>query len=646
MSNKSPKKNKKTEIIPADQFLQRVFPIPDAENKRQLIEQRIFKPRKDCDEFRLDVPIDWEASDKLKDRNWRMQLQGWTMFHPVMNFFDEFPDKDAVLSYFFDIARDWWRAHKDSPDNATTSRMPSSYAWYDMSVGFRALVIAFFLNRIKGYALTVSDTDRELLEKLAEKHIRNLSSPEVFSLNNHGVFQAHGLMALLRTADSAENANERLPYALMLVERLVKNQFDDSGIHREHSPHYHFYVLKALQTLVETGWYSENREILTRLEKARAACKWLVDPQRRPICVGDSILTLQRSLVFPESKTDFEISDFDSSGYAVVRSNWTTQPKKASMLFLMGAYHSKTHKHRDCLSFDWFDRGERVICDGGKYGYVSDRFRHYFLSYKAHNTAEIDGFDILKIKPYGSAIVATERLDDDVFKLGGRLEYPAIRHARTIYFKPGSWVIVHDKLDYARARPTRLWFHFEADYALVSATHKTLHAKGAHEREVFLDCLDETALLELQIGNDKDMAGFISRKDYEVLPALSAAICLSGKDHSVFTCLSLDEGARQEALAYAASLNGAPPRLGAHAAQNPAPFAGNRASSAGISRGSSQAERKTNRADRGLRCQTHLLHAPQGAGRSKALDHVSRSIGPKRRRAPRYSAPFVVSGLP
>jgi hypothetical protein len=96
-------------LIPVESFLHRIFP-PGIykDNSDRIVQKRIFKPRKDCTEVSLAFPLDWEAKHMVADRNWRMQLQGWAGFQPIMNFFDEYDDKAAVLDLFFEMAADWW----------------------------------------------------------------------------------------------------------------------------------------------------------------------------------------------------------------------------------------------------------------------------------------------------------------------------------------------------------------------------------------------------------------------------------------------------------------------------------------------------------------------------------------------------------
>lgn len=543
--------NGPNDLVPVECYLHRIFPAGVySKAAKDIIARRLYKPRADCDDFSLKTPIDWEARDRLTDRNWRMQLQGWAVFQPIMNFFDDYEDKQAILAFFFDLARDWWARYGDDPETIVTSRMPDSYAWYDMSVGFRGLIIAFLKGRTDAFGLAITDDDAQLLGALASKHIAHLTYEPAFSLNNHGVFQAHALMALLMAFDDVADHDCKHAYALESMERLIVSQFDENGHHTEHSPHYHFYVLDTFESILKSGWFASSTTIKRRVELAREMKKWIVDPLMRPICVGDSILTVQKDIEFPQDGTDPVISDFDSSGYQIVRSGWSTPPEDASMVFLMGAYRDKTHKHRDCLSFDWFDRGDRVICDGGKYGYKSNQFRRYCLSYKAHNSVEIEGFDILKMRPYGSAIKPAQKLPGGVYRLGGKLEWPAITQDRSLYIKPGQWLVVEDRLDFSRERKATQWLHLETDFVLVSAQGNSLHAKGKQGRQVFVDCLDADSAMFIHKGDMINLAGYVSQKDYEIKPALTVGFASTCKSKIIRTVIALSPTSRAGALSY------------------------------------------------------------------------------------------------
>ncbi len=545
------------QLIPLNCFLHRIFPILSYKGKAdQIIDNRIFNPRKDCADYPIISPLDWESLDKKEDRNWRMQLQGWAMFFPIMNFFDEYHDKEKIIEYFFDVANDWYQNYGSDPNDIVTSRMPESYAWYDMSTGFRALVIAFFKNRIEVNQLKLTDSNKKLLSDLSDKHIRHLRNEEVFSLNNHGMFQIQGLMALIQQ-DSLSQFKDEYEYALNKMEALIKSQYDNKGVHQEHSPHYHFYALTTFEKLLENDWYDGRPIIQEIVIKASAVKKWVVDPLARPACIGDSILTVQKSVDFLNNAFSDELeknisngvlSNFHDSGYQIFRSDWDCSPEESSYVFLMGMYHSKSHKHRDCLSFEWFESGKKLICDSGKYGYKSNKYRNYFLSNRAHNTVEIEGFDILKIQPYKSCLEEADE-KDGIISLQGCLDYPAVYFHRKLNINPGRWIIVTDELKFQRERGFTQWFHPDKRFEIESAvSNRVVLLEG--KDKLIINCLDKKLSLKIYNGDESSMQGFISERDFEYESSVALGFGGLTKDLKVTTILALSERDEKNALHY------------------------------------------------------------------------------------------------
>lgn len=548
-----------TKIIPLEVFFNRIFPLSYSNNKpKSIVDNQIFKPRKDLEEIYLKFPIDWESIDKKSDRNYRMQLQGWTMFHPIMNFFDEYSDKEKIIDYFFNLLSDWYTIYGDDVNSIVTSRMPNSYAWYGMSVGFRALVLAFFINRINYFSIDISVSRKEFLKKISLKHINHLKNEQVFLLNNHGLFQIHGLMALIQLY-GIKNYQKTKEYALNKIELLVLSQYDNNGIHLEHSPLYHFYVLKILKILSLVDWYSEKYSIWEIVKKAKIVERWLVYPDKRIISIGDSSMNSQKSIDFTSQDTIDELeivsydkkiiySNFNDSGYSIFRTYWNEKIQNSTYFFFMGMYKSKTHKHRDCLSFEWFDRGCKILCDSGQYGYVSDKYRNYVLSNRAHNTVEIERFDILKMKPYGSSI-KNSSYKQGVFKLNAKLDYSAIVFDRKIYLKPSRWMIVSDRLTFQKARELTQWFHLEKNYSLVSLDGSLVTFK-AGDRELIIHCLNNNLETKIYYGDTKTMQGFISEKDYLLENNYALGFSFFAKEEKVVTILALDSESYIDALKY------------------------------------------------------------------------------------------------
>ena len=555
-------------LTPIQCFLHRIYLSSSfkKEEKDNIVSKHIFKPRKDCENVSLVFPIDWEAREKTTDRNWRMQLQGWTMFHPIMNFFDDYDEKEKekVVEYFFAILKDWNHKYGDDPEDIVTSRMPDSYAWYDMSVGFRSLILSFFLDRIHHFKIKILKEDTLLLNKMAKKHITHLSNEKVFSLNNHGMFQIQGLMGLIQKTNITAHNNEK-NYALNKMVDLITSQYDKDGIHLEHSPHYHFYALTTFKSLLHNDWYDERPVIKDIIKKAEYMKRWLVDPYLRPACVGDSILTIQKRIDFTEhtfskkfeiytENKQFVYSNFNSSGYAIFRSTWMQSPQNSTYLFFMGAYHRKTHKHRDCLSFEWFDNGEKIICDSGKYGYVSDKYRKYFLSNRAHNTVEIENFDILKTSPYGSALQTTH-YENGVFLLSSELKYPALTFNRKLFLKAKEWIVVQDSLLFKRAKNVTQWFHIHKEYTLIENKQKEVLYFKNKNKELFIHCLNQGVKAHLYYGDEENLQGYISEKDYLIEKNYAVGFNTNNiLDDTLITILALNQNAYDDALSYVNTL--------------------------------------------------------------------------------------------
>ncbi len=536
------------QLTPPTAFLQSVFPSGEyPRDGRRIAAERRFQPRPDVDSIVLDFPIDWEASDRRGDRNWRMQLQGFAMLHPLLDLFDSMDDPSPGLDYAFDIFEDWWAAHSEDPIDVVTSRMPESYAWYDMSVGYRALVIAFFAQRSKGR--NISQHRTSLLKNLTDKHRAHLRNPAVFYPNNHGIFQIHGLMAMAQGSDDSD-AESDIHYANRVMASLLERQFDVAGIHTEHSPEYHIIILRTFERALSTGWYQVNYELTARLQKAEEAIAWMIGPDQRIAAIGDSaphIYTAdepQREI----ASTGLMASTMDRSGYAILRESGSDEPMSNSYLFLTGAYNSSVHKHRDCLSFEWHDRGRKRLTDSGKYGYHSDRFRTYVLSHQAHNTVSIEGFDILKMSPYGSAIESVDPDHQGVGYIRAQLSFPAFVHLREIYMKPGSWLLVDDQIELTRPRETVQWNHIALDHSLVSSTEDRFCFTSESGALIVSNLTKRPGALHF--GDLGSMQGFVSDNDNEVEAGYAIGFKSNEKHARNLTAFSLSISDEMSAEAF------------------------------------------------------------------------------------------------
>lgn len=340
-----------------------------------------FQPRTDLPPYKLETPLDWNINP-FNDNNWTFQLHSWRNLDPAI--IDYKSNKsETTLHFIIDVIKSWFHYSKENKHD---------FLWYDMAVGLRAQKIGLLANELIDL-VEVDSNNEKWIYPLILSHLDNLMAN--FSLNNHGIFQAHGLMVLAKAFDfsSLRSNNTVLNTALERMSQLWSNQFYPEGIHSENSPEYHVFAQRKFVKLAATNWYHS-----IRLDEALISAKrnffWLCRPNKQIWPIGDSgtsIINIPKDiadrelLLSPEHNgTNFKF--FEQSGYFISKS------KDAKFgFFISTARKNKVHMHQDDLNFEWFDFGRPIIVDSGKYGYTGCKNRKYYKSPNAHNIILING---------------------------------------------------------------------------------------------------------------------------------------------------------------------------------------------------------------------------------------------------------------
>jgi len=391
-----------------------------------------FKPRKNLAAYPLDLPLDW-AADPFKDGNWRFQLNAWRMLDPYITAWFETGDPKH-LENALRFIRDWYGFH-------IRDGKPNAFAWYDMSTGLRGQHIAVIENARQRGEITLTQQDADMLADLARLHIRQTRRDGI-TASNHGLFQLAGLALLCRSFPEDRACRTMDDYIRREFSILMKGQFTDQGVHKEHSPDYHMFMMRAIERMGALGRYFAD----VNMDKVEAVALWLVFPNGANARIGDSEKTGKPLDTNPEpsclsEEVCFAVGDFTKSGYAIIRDLPSNAPD--SMLFVTGMAHSGVHRHADALSFELFEAGRFVFIDGGKYGYDDTARRRYVLTSDAHNTVGLEGEPIAPrfyeetgsylspIKPTLDGFVVSGVVDvDDYFTLSRELTYFPGKHLR------------------------------------------------------------------------------------------------------------------------------------------------------------------------------------------------------------------------
>lgn len=390
------------------------------------------------------IPIDWGQAGTL-DRSWGFHLLALDLIDPLLI---EHATRGALepLILAKDIALDWWLWTNRTDFDADLN-------WYDMAVGLRAWRISYIAEAIGSHGIADGEQIAQLTACL-QKHENWLLPDENFTAaSNHGFFQAAGLLALSALSDNVEPDTRRI--ATDRLRMVLETHFTKEGIHKEHSPDYHYFLLIGFRALMSRGLLDDpwSRK---RLEAVTEALSWFVKPDGKLAGLGDSdSRSAPEDVGLPPPQTGLRI--FWEGGYAVARRGTGGQ---GSYLAQTLCYHSPSHKQVDDLSVIWTAKGRDVLIDAGRFRYgprlptsdtqrrkgyrYSDPRRIYCESSRGHNGLEIAGAkDAREGAPYGSALLAAQEVEG-VFAILGQTPRQPFTHTRLIIGDGDNFLILLD----------------------------------------------------------------------------------------------------------------------------------------------------------------------------------------------------------
>lgn len=468
------------------------------------------------------VPVDWDLAG-TSDRSWGFHLLALDILDPLLI---EHATDGAVAPLILakNIALDWWRwTNRADRDDALN--------WYDMAVGLRAWRISYIAEAVDACNAASSAEVLELGACL-QKHEEWLAPEDNFTAaSNHGFFQAAGLLAIRYHPEKPKLAINQV--AIERLRMVLETHFTEDGIHKEHSPDYHYFLLVGFRALMSRGLLSDHW-FQERLKAVTEALSWFVKPNGKLAGLGDS-----DSRPVPEnvglSVPQTGLRAFWKGGYAVARRGTGAQ---GSYLAQTLCYHSSSHKQVDDLSVIWTAKGQDVLIDAGRFRYgarlpasdglrkrgyrYSDPRRIYCESVRGHNGLEIVGAkDAREGAPYGSALLAAQELEG-VFAVLGRTPRQPYTHTRLVIGDGDNFLILLDGIAGGAYPPrVRQRLLFAPEWG-VRTMDKGLRLDG--DRPVFVDPLGSARLRGLWLGQETPvLEGWRSPKANVFEPTPSAA---------------------------------------------------------------------------------------------------------------------------
>ncbi|NHU84260.1 glycosyltransferase [Kocuria sp. JC486] len=410
--------------------------------------------------------FDWLQVEEL-DRTLQMYLHSWEFLTPVLEAWEE-TGSAHYLEWAVQRALQW----------ATYFPVidPSTMAWYDMALAYRSVVLQGLIRAVAGSS-AVSDSD---FNTLVESTLRQRDAhwrPDSFNpRNNHGYYSAVSQVVLSRAFPQLPGMKALKAQGDSRLRIMTATQFLSDGGHAEHSPEYHRMLLNSFEGAISLGAV-QDPEVASRIGKAADALGWMILPQGQLLQLGDSAQgRLDATDTSSSATTDWVLSKgargvaptddalvLPETGYAIVRRlNADEQEgRNASYLAVTAGFHSRTHKHCDDQSLVWFEDGQEILVDGGRYRYgdllpqdsplrsngfyYSDPIRQYMESCAAHSTVSVDSrLHDRRRAPYGSGLVSFDRLDDGGYRIVTAVPHDGWESERTVTYHPGRRLVIED----------------------------------------------------------------------------------------------------------------------------------------------------------------------------------------------------------
>ncbi len=424
----------------------------------------------------LNTAPNWEDF-RNKSRNLRYKIHAWGMLD-ILLVADEVSEEDVFLDLAADIAHDWIKKY-------IIGKESDEFSWYDMAIGQRATKLSYLLARL----IQKKDSFERIFDFIiaSEIHIIELSQIDRIALHsNHGLFQISGLLSLTNTLPWLSSSERGREIAMVCMGKMFDEHFTLDGLHKEHSPEYHIFMVNYLSALIQTGWLEEIPQIKQLALNVEEAANWMQNPNNDIISMGDSKNELPMNERWHAAKSTIPsgLKFFDKGGMVIHNSklqNWF-------QLAYSCQFHSRQHKHADDQNFVYFSNGKELIVDAGTFTYQYDLpERIYCESTRAHNTVEIDGYNFSRFRKdsFGSGIdfavelgpcmitsgtVVHRRLVSSFIpnnKVSGSDAIDTnITHRRTLIHYPGRFLAVIDDLFSDEEHEYVQWNHFAPGYEI------------------------------------------------------------------------------------------------------------------------------------------------------------------------------------
>ncbi|SDC67687.1 Heparinase II/III N-terminus [Paraburkholderia lycopersici] len=252
--------------------------------------------------------------------------------------------------------------------------------------------------------------------------------------NNHGMFQDLALLYFCVCTQDVEGIQTK---SLKRLGEYFSQSVCRDGVHKEHSPAYHFLVADNIY---------RHRPLIERLDPANAQALGeltgkmgrfglnILTPELKYPPLGDTQPVAPPSHYYTafglQHTTPDSSAFFFDGGFAVLRDDPEKRDQQTYAVMCAG-HHGDYHKHQDDLSVLLY-AGEWILYESGPYGYdYAHPLSKHGYSTAAHSTLMLDGVE--PSNETGRVSLEESRETRQLVQVQGRnLRYAGVEHERAM----------------------------------------------------------------------------------------------------------------------------------------------------------------------------------------------------------------------
>ncbi len=378
--------------------------------------------------------------DKGYNRSLLRLTHGFTMIWPLSFMYKKTNDKKYLLKEI-EIVEEWIKNWSDKSN---------TMAFHDETTSLRMIHLIYIFNEC------IDVIDVEYLRTLFIE-INNtadlLASEQFYTKNtNHGMFQDRSLILFCIYFNEYYKSKEYFQLAKYRIKSYVKYIYTTSGIHKEHSPAYHFIVSRRVLEIakdIEPYDFEFYEYIYNLYLKTCEYATYIIKPDGKLPNIGDTEPNIDARLNYKNMYNDKNYQNhinkkYDDitlstnyvdieSGYAILRDKWS---EDSIYILYTACYHTSYHKHCDDLNFIIYHKGD-IITESGPYGYNYDNeLCKYGYSNFAHNTLIVNDESLPRIDGKYEKVKLTNYKQNDkkIEVVGINERYENTKHERTLIF--------------------------------------------------------------------------------------------------------------------------------------------------------------------------------------------------------------------